>query len=325
MKIYLAGERAATATDIDRLGGGAAVWTKHVKRRLFSFYYHGYSGANFEKDPKTGLSLAITDSIKFGWDLFLDSGAFTAFTKGVEIPLEEYAQYVKNNRKIWTVCSSLDAIGRGEYDSAEQLGFARQSWQYFDRLRHLGADVFPVWHVREPLSVLRHYVDAQYPYILIGGMVPETTQALRQRLDVAWGTILTHKDGTAKVKVHGFGLTDWILMRRYNWHSVDSTSWLMTGVFGACIFRVENKLRKIVFSEASPEARKDKGWHYFRRTPQERKIIDSWLEPYGVTAGQLSQHYTYRDVINAAVFQDLEDLGTDVFDDKQPILWDTIE
>jgi hypothetical protein len=317
MKIYLAGERAATATAISRLSGGdtaAGVWTKYVKRRLFSFFYHGFSGSNFEKLPN-GLSAAIGDSIDFGWDLFLDSGAFTAFTKGNEIPIEEYARYIRRclPRQIFTVYSALDAIGSGEES-------ASATYANYQTLLKLGAPVKPVFHVREPDEWLQKYIDDGEDYIFIGGMVPETTKWLMQRLDWLWMKYLTNQNGSPKVRTHGFGLTDMQLMFRYPWHSVDSSSWLMTGIFGACLFRVNNKLRKVVFSEESPQARSFNGWHYRTLPLESRCVVDQWLGEFGVTAEQLATHYTFRDVVNAATYQGLEDLGVDRFTEVQPLL-----
>lgn len=323
MLIYLAGERAAMATTaaIRRLGGegAAAVWTRSVKRRLFSFYYHGYSGSNYEKTA-TGLSSAIADSLDFGWDLFLDSGAFTAFTKGIVIDeayLAEYARYIKRclPRKIFTVYSSLDAIGTGAQAAIESRA------NYLE-LRKRGMPVRPVFHIREPPEYLAQYIDEGCEYIFIGGMVPESTRDLMQLLDGLWSKYLTNKDGTPKVKIHGFGLTDSKLMFRYPWYSVDSSSWLMTGIFGACLFRIGGKMEKIVFSEESPEARKFKGRHYHRMPLMAQRQIDEWIEPYGITAQQLSEHYSFRDVVNAAVFQGLEDLGAKKFVNIQPTLTD---
>lgn len=320
MKIYLAGERDQNIEEMRRRSGTdliGSIWTQYVKRRLFSYYYHGYKGSNFKKDKKTGLSVPIAEAVEFKWDLFLDSGAFTAFTKGAVIPIEEYAEYVMQTKAqgIWTTCSSLDAIGQGREAAV-------QTYKFFARLRNLGADVQPVFHVREPDEALKYYVDSgEWDYLFIGGMVPETTQWLKIRLDSLWAKILTDKDGRPKIKVHGFGLTDQQLMFRYPWWSVDSSSWLMTGIFGSCMFRTaDNFLRKVVFSEDSPTARKFKGWHYNNLPKEAKAQVDKWLEPYGVTPEQLSQHYSFRDVVNAAVFQSLEDLGTEVFIEEQPTL-----
>lgn len=316
MKIYLAGERSATevGTRVSLAGEKAiGVWAKYVQRRLYSFFYHGFSGHRISA-MKNGLSLDIAEDAEKGIDLFLDSGAFTSFTKQKEIPITEYADYVKRTFPIWTVCSSLDAIGRGEEA-------AQKSYENFRKLRDLGAMVKPVWHVREPDHWLQRYLDEGETHFFIGGMVPETTQWLKERLDGIWSSVLTNKDGTAKAKVHGFGLTTQTLMFRYPWHSVDSTSWLATGIFGACMFRIGNRIQKIVFSESSPEARKFKGWHYNTLPKQSKEMVDSWLEPYSITARQLADHYSYRDVINAAVFQGLEDLGTDRFIASQGTLF----
>jgi hypothetical protein len=322
MKIYLAGERQSFSSQESRGMGStesltASVWVKHVKRRLFSFFYHGYSGGGSTAAGRmaaSGLTMEVDHAAHLKQELFLDSGAFTAFTKKVTIDIQEYANFVKKYSSVWTVMSSLDAIGRGEEA-------ARQSYENFCALRRLGAQVFPVFHVREPNHWLQRYIDEGEPYILIGGMVPESTPWLMERLDELWSMILSDQEGYPKVKTHGFGLTDQKLMFRYPWHSVDSTSWLMSGVFGTCLFRVGNKVQKIVFSEESPEARKYKGWHYKNLVPAAREKVDSWIKPFGLTAEQLAKHYSYRDVVNAATYQGLEELGSTKFLYRQPTLF----
>ncbi len=327
VKIYLAGGREATADveGISHRGGGEdiiTVWTTRVKRRLFSFYYHGFSGGTggvsrlgrIAGGSEFGLTKAIQDARRLGWECFLDSGAFTAFTQNKQIGLREYADYIKKTKETWSACSSLDAIGSG-------IESARETYRNFAKLRDLGAEVQPVFHVREPDLCLKYYVDAGWDYILIGGMVPETSQWLKVRLDGLWDSILTYPDGTPRVRTHGFGLTDQSLMFRYPWYSIDSTAWLMTGIFGACMFRVGRKVRKVVFSEESPEARKFAGWHYDNLPMGARAVVDSWCDEYGVYPEQLKKSYVYRDIINAATYQGLEDLATDRFTLEQEVLF----
>lgn len=306
MKIYLAGERQAAGPDPNTV----PLWLRdgRVKRRLFSYFYHNQAGNAPDHD--------ILTSSRMGLDLFLDSGAFTAFTKKAIIEPRNYAQFIKNSSGIWTTCSSLDAIGRGEEA-------AKASYDNLKTLESLGVGIQPVFHVREPDEWLARYIEEGYDYIFIGGMVPETTEWLFERLDVLWDSILTNYNGTAKVKVHGFGLTDQKLMFRYPWYSVDSSSWLMTGIYGACVFRagMGDRLRKVVFSEESPEARKYNGWHYNNLPGEMKSQVDKWLEPYGVTAKECGQHYSFRDAVNAAVFQSLEDLATDTFEGAQQTLF----
>jgi hypothetical protein len=172
---------------------------------------------------------------------------------------------------------------------------------------------------------LEKYIAEGHEYIAIGGMVPETTSWLMDRLDALWGNIMTHKDGSPKLKVHGFGLTVFSLMFRYPWFSVDSTSWLMTGVYGACVLPTPIGIKRVFFSEHSPQARKMNGWHYHALTLVQgdirRKYVDDILEKYGVTAAQCGETYQYRDMVNAAVYQDLEVQGVNEFHIKQPTLF----
>jgi hypothetical protein len=45
--------------------------------------------------------------------------------------------------------------------------------------------------------------------------------------------------------------------------------------------------------------------------------VDDWLAPYGVNGEDCAKSYKQRDAVNAAVFQGLEDMGTEVFKGRQ--------
>ena len=55
MRIYLAGERSSIATAAAVRGHDSEdaemLWAQRVRRRLFSYYYHGYAGAASLRDP----------------------------------------------------------------------------------------------------------------------------------------------------------------------------------------------------------------------------------------------------------------------------------
>ena len=61
MKVYLAGEREA----IEKATGEPALWARFVKRRLFSYYYHGCTTGN---KPSSALLASARRSL----DVFLD-------------------------------------------------------------------------------------------------------------------------------------------------------------------------------------------------------------------------------------------------------------
>jgi hypothetical protein len=201
--------------------------------------------------------------------IFLDSGAFSMFTQGVDVNLKAYAEFVKKNADIVHLASNLDAIGAGH----EQLSYDRQK-----ELEALGAPVKPVHHVRDADEWLQRYLDEGYDYIFLGGMVPENTPTLMKWLDHVWHKYLTKPDGTPKVKVHGFGLTTLSLMFRYPWFSVDSTSWVMTSRFGSIFMDFPQpdgsiKDYKIDFSSDSSKRRQDGSWHFDTLKPPEKEVV----------------------------------------------------
>src|SRR5690606_1202174 len=98
-------------------------------------------------------------------------------------------------------------------------------------MEHTGVQPLPCFHFGEDEQYLEHYID-NYEYITLGGMVPHSNRENKLWLDRIWGKYLTNPDGSPKLKVHGFGMTSLPLMRRYPWHSVDSSSWMQIGSMG---------------------------------------------------------------------------------------------
>ena len=313
MKYYFAGERVLTREASITAGGGHLQAHKFITNRLLSYYYHGF--LEMENKP----SKEAQESAAAGWHMFLDSGAFTAWTKKKTITCERYAEFIHNSNGMWHVISSLDAIGDPE-----------QTYVNIKRLEELGCRVQPVFHFdrqgrneKEYDKYLVRYLDEGYDYIFLGGMVGAPRDQVRAWLDRIFEKYLTHADGTPRVKLHGFGLTDMLLSRRYPWHSVDSSSWLMTGIYGSCLFwnPANDEPQKVVFSDESPEAKKLGGWHYKTLPEAIRKLVDAWLEPMGVTAEQCATHYSFRDTVNAKFYADLQNHGAKKFIRHEPDLW----
>ena len=291
MKLYLAGERENISKD-----GGRPKWSYHGKRRLFSYYYH--------RTPTGGISDDVLASEKIGFDMFLDSGAFTAFTQKVRISVEDYAAWIRKHGHYFAACSNLDDTNKNE-----QVTYDNQK-----ALESLDCKVQPVFHTREDPKWLAKYLDEGYDYIFIGGMVPETSQWLTLWLDDIFDKYLTNQDGTARVKLHGFGLTDVRLMFRYPWYSIDSTSWLMVGIYGdICVYDEKLGYIRVPVSKESPKARKWNGWHYDTLNKEQKATIDRLIEPTGITVEQCAEHYSFRDAVNCYTYQNLEKYGTREF------------
>lgn len=298
MKVYLAGERELISADSDYS------WSKVLKRKLFSYYYHGAKKGN-------KVTREVHETMTITKDLFLDSGAFSAYTKGAELEIDSYAEYI-HSEDIWTCISNLDDI-RGD----SQLTYDNQK-----ALESLGCGICPVYHTREDPKWLTKYLDEGYEYIFIGGMVNESSKFLKGWLDDIWEHYLTNPDGTPRVKLHGFGLTTIDLMFRYPWYSVDSSTWLMTGIFGNCIFRIDGNYVNIPFSKESPSRHNGMGKHYLNLIGREKDTIDFKLKELGITAEDCVESYQYRDIVNANTFQSMENYGASIFKQQQRGLFD---
>lgn len=222
---------------------------------------------------------------EIGDSVFLDSGAFTMYTKGIDINLQAYADFIEANKDWVHVASNLDAIGAGR----EAETYANQK-----TLEKMGAQICPVHHARDDDRWLLKYIDEGYDWIFLGGMVPESTPYLRRWLDRLFDKYLTHPDGTAKVKVHGFGMTTLDLVVRYPWYSIDSTSWLMASNFGGVYVDLPHTDLNITISSDSSKVHQLDG-HYATLAPLQRDAVRARIEELGFVPEALaSSHFARR-------------------------------
>lgn len=224
--------------------------------------------------------------------VFLDSGAFSAYTLGVSIDLPTYCEYIKRNMDLWRVedgvvmASVLDGIGDPLQTYRNQL-----------HMEALGAKPLPCFHAGEDERYLEHYVK-NYEYITLGGMVGSSTKQLCIWLDRMWERYLTDGSGRPRLKVHGFGITAIPIMDRYPWHSVDSSSWIQSAAFGSIITPQWGPLS---VSEKSP-SRHDAGQHATTLTAIEQDYVLQMLESQGFTYERLSSVYESRAAYNLWAF-----------------------
>jgi len=228
--------------------------------------------------------------------IFLDSGAFSMFTQGIDVDLRDYADFVKQHDDIIEVASNLDHIGRGT---------EKKTWKNQKIIEDYGAIIQPVHHARDKDKWLARYLEAGYDYIFLGGMVPESTAYLRKWLDRIWDTLLTDSKGRPLVKVHGFGLTTPELMLRYPWYSVDSTSWLMAAASGGIYLPIGDHLKAVPFSDKSP-ARKQRGSHFSHFSKKEQKNIRKLFKQYKFKEKHLHGRQYGRSCWNMLMFVELQ-------------------
>lgn len=226
---------------------------------------------------------------KDGKKVFLDSGAFSAFTKGVKVDIKKYCRYIQENEDIIECASVLDAIGdpQGTFENQAEM-------------ERLGTRPLPCFHYGEDERYLEYYV-ANYEYITLGGMVPISTPQLKFWLDRLWEKYLTDGAGRPKIQVHGFGLTTLSLMERYPWYSVDSSSWVQIAANGNILVP---KHGAIPISDSSPMRKKANG-HYDTFTPMQQAGLKEKIERPGFDVDRLHTEYISRWTFNCWAFTEI--------------------
>ena len=229
--------------------------------------------------------------------VFLDSGAFSAFTMNVDVDIEAYCRYIIDNIDIievidGNICASvLDGIGS-----------AQKTYENQNIMESLGVRPMPCFHYGEDERYLEYYID-NYSHITIGGMVPISSPQLHIWLDRIWDKYLTDENGIPKLKVHGFGLTSVPLMAKYPWYSVDSSSWVQIASNGGILYT--GNWKAVQVSDKSP-ARKLQNQHYDNFTPMQQEAIRTEIEKYGYDVERCRTDYYTRWSYNCMAFTLLE-------------------
>lgn len=246
---------------------------------------------------------------------FLDSGAYSAWSKGARIDIDEYAEFIKANIEHLDVYVNLDHIAGkpGQVaTAAEKEEGARRSWANFLYLTeaHGIPGVVPVFHYGEDVKWLRKMLDYGCPYVGLGGMVGTNKQERQEWLDRVWSEHLVDASGMPTHKVHGFGMTAVDHIFRYPWHSVDSTSWLRQTAAGSIliprqrggVWVFDEPPMTLIVSDASPAAAVV-GRHSNTLPTAQRAVAEQWLAECGKTLLECSTHYSHRAVVNAIFFR----------------------
>jgi hypothetical protein len=158
-------------------------------------------------------------------------------TQKKPIRIVEYAQFIRRNKDIIDLYFNLDVIGDGE------LSF--RNWSF---LKRRGLNPIPVYHIGTDEKFLKSYLQ-EADYIAIGAISNISTVKRLESLDRIWADYLIKPDGYPKLKVHGFGLTSIIIMRRYPWFSVDSTSWVQFSRYGIVLVPQRKNPSTYIYNE----------------------------------------------------------------------------
>ena len=242
---------------------------------------------------------------------FLDSGAYSAWSRGTEIDLDEYCEFIRANIELIEVYACLDVIpgqpGR-QATTTERNAAAEASWRNYLYMREQGLDPLPVYHFGEDRRFLKRMLDSGCDYIGVGGLVGVPGNPRRVWLDALFEDI-TDAKGLPIVKTHGFGMTAVPLIFRYPWYSIDSTTWIKITASGS-VYLPALRDGEFVFDDvpttvsvSNRNPKQTTGKHANAMTPAMRKILDRWLAFCGKTYEQVHESYYHRATCNVMFFK----------------------
>jgi len=229
---------------------------------LISYHYAKNKNLSEIFDP-------FRDHVDF--DLFADSGAFTAGNQGFHISPKDYAIWLTKWDGYFTAISNLDVVTS-----------AAKSFDNWLILKDMGVHTLPVYHAGEDIKWLKKYA-AQTDYIAIGGIAGTSLMSKGAQSRFVDAFRIAEETGC---KYHAFGVTTWEILKRFPWYSFDSSTWMSAPVFG----RIQVFDYKFGTMNQFTMQRRNRDF-------DRNKFLQLWhlLEPLGVDLTEFFEHSKTKD------------------------------
>jgi len=233
------------------------------------------------------------------FNLMLDSGAFSAWTKQEEVDYEAYISFIMAYNDCIDYIVGLDVIpstfGAGSITMEEQEQSAKEGWNNY--LKTVGngvpADkIIHVFHQGESFKWLKKAI-SRMGYIGLSPANDCTTKSKIRWLNECMDYVC--ENGTPSVKFHGFGVTSMEIMHRYPWYSVDSSSWVTFSRYGTILVPFVNSKGEYIYTKPPhtiqvtkrAPSRKESSLKHFDNLPNEMKIaVVRYVHEHGFIMGK---------------------------------------
>ena len=175
---------------------------------LFSYAFAKTSGGDPDKVLAAVPTWAPTPRV------MLDSGAFSAFQRGINVTVPDLIAWYRDMAHLNPIMAGLDVL----YDAESTRANCEQ-------MRDAGLDVFPTVHLGSDPRLVRQYAAAGWTRLALGGLV---NQRVPIRARAKWVLQCQRVAAEHGVALHGFGWSPGgratlETVRRFT--TVDSTSW----------------------------------------------------------------------------------------------------
>lgn len=231
-----------------------------------------------------------------GLKTFLDSGAYTAWTKNEVVDVDEYIQYVNKYDEGLSYFMQVDEIpGKRGYAATpeERLKSNEKTWDNFLYMHSKVKSpekLVPVFHAGSDVRLLKRILEFEpkVDMIAIGAIVGKTKKEKIAKLDTIFDVVLNSKN--PNVKIHALGVQDFGLSELFPLYSADASSWIMVSANGS----IMTEYGPVLVSEKST----DKKTHFLNQPKPVQEEILKYIEKYGYTMEGLSKEYKQRTLFN---------------------------
>lgn len=174
-------------------------------RLLLSYFY-------FRNKPLK----QFIEKIGYTPEIMLDSGAYSAWTRGRGIALTDYMKYIDENKEHISHYINLDVFGDNEL-----------SFDYYQIMKKKGYTPIPVVHYgKEDRYWFERYFDEGESFIALGGTVP-----IKDKWEVSsWARMFCWE--FPEVKFHLLGSSSRKVIDYCDLYSCDSSTWFMMAING---------------------------------------------------------------------------------------------
>lgn len=157
----------------------------------------------------------FVDSLGYRPEIMLDSGAYTAFTKGRSVALFDYIRYIEENAEYISRYVALDVIG----DSFSTVA-------YFEIMQHKRLCPMPVFHYGDDSTILDYYKIFGCEDVALGN----TVGIRDKRVVAAW--CMAIREQHPDLRLHLLGSSSAKILECGALDSCDSSAWYTLAVNG---------------------------------------------------------------------------------------------
>lgn len=240
-----------------------------------------------------------------GGHLFVDSGAWTAHSQGVELDIDEYIGYINEYDDYFYIYAEADTIPgkfRQEKTYEERMAAPKISWDNYLYMVDKVASPFklvPVFHMGEDFKWLKNmleFKDSKGNHIPYIGLSPANDSFVTAKVEFFKQCFNVIQDSSnPRVRTHAFGMTSLDVLERFPFTSADSTTWLVIAANGGIL---------TPYGIITISAKSGVKGHYLDLDKDTQKKIDKYIHKQGFAVEEAMHDYKVRMKLNINYLMD---------------------